>query len=438
MVPFLYLLSLSAIAGAAVIAARHAKQDPRRRKIDTLPAVSAVGAAGLTVLVIAVQLTIQPTGELRYVLTAGVVCGGVVTAVFATWLNYRRYRVEESRQEVERDKADLERNKHQLEQEKLELEHAKDRREHAKVADESLIQAVELLGHANPRVRAGALYALAGLAAHRPDRAQEVVGLVCMYLRNVPDDGPDGVLREAQKVLHRVVAQANRAPHPVLDLDVDLTRTRLDDFALGGVTVGTLNLSGARLTGITSLRDLRQTHGDHSYQVSLDAAVFEGDVWLHGARLRRLSANKAVFHGTLSMEGSEVEREAVLSDCTIAADADLSDATFGYLNCTGSTFHGKASLRRTTVGGGGTFLQARFGRADFDQFASDHKVVFDEAHFEESLRLRPRALPLVSLRKTTIGAPTAERDRLLLPPGWRVDGGDRAQRRYLIAPGVEA
>lgn len=424
MVPFLYLVALTAIAGAAVVAARHAKKDPRRRNIDTLPAVSAIGAAGITVLVIAVQLTIQPTGELRYVLTAGVVCGGVVTAVFAAWLNYRRYRVEESRQEVERDKADLERNKHQLELEKVALEHAKDRREHEKVADESLMRAVELLGDGDSRVRSGTLYALAGLAAHRPDRAQEVVELICMYLRNVPENGWDSVLWDAQKVLLRVVTQANRAPQPVHDLNIDLARARLDGFNLGHVTVGTLDLSGAHLTGVTSLRGLRVATGNHPYQVNLDAAEFEGDVLLHGVRLRRLSATGAVFHQGLSMEGSHVEQDAVLSDCSVGEDADFSGATFGTLVCTGAKFHGKASLRRTTLRGGGTFLQARFGRADFDQFVSDHRVVFDGAHFEESLRLNPATLPHVSLRKTTLGAKAAASGRLQLPPGWRVDGDE--------------
>jgi uncharacterized protein YjbI with pentapeptide repeats len=419
-----------AIAAAVVIHVRYVKQDSRERNRDALPAIAALGAAGVTLLTIAVQLSVEPTGELRAVLTAGVVCGGVITAVFAAWLNHRRYRVEEARQQVERDKADLERSRHWLEQDKVELEQGKDRREHAKVADETLMRAVEQLGHASPRVRVGTLHSLAVLAAHRPDRAQEVTDLICMYLRVPPDDGPDRTLAEAQKVLHRVISRANTAPEPVRDLTVDLSRVRLDELGLDQLTVHVLDLSGAHITGVTSLRDLRVDTGN----LVLDNAEFGGDVWLHGARLHKLSANGAVFRQSLSLERSTVEFDVGLSDCTVVGDADFSVADLGTLTCKGSKFQGMVGLRRSRLRGGGTFLQARFGRADFEQLSCGQRVVLDEAHFEDALRLGARGPELVSLRRTTLSSRIATSDRFELPPGWHVVGGDREDIRYLVAP----
>jgi hypothetical protein len=188
---------------------------------------------------------------------------------------------------------------------------------------------------------------------------------------------------------------------------------------------------------VTSLRGLRLAAGnagnDQPCQVSMDATVFDGDVWLHGARLRKLSANGAVFGNGLSMEGSYVEHDVGLADCSVAGDADFSGADFGALVCSGSSFPGKLSLRRTLLRGGGTFLQARFGRADFAQFACTHRLVLDEAHFEDSLRLDPNGLPQVSLRRTTLSAKLAASERFLLPSGWRVINGDREDTRYLVA-----
>jgi uncharacterized protein YjbI with pentapeptide repeats len=431
MLVFLYAIAVGLILGATVIAVRHGKKDARRRNLDTLPSVVAAGACGVTLLVVAVQLTTQPTGELRTTLAAGVVCGSVITVVFAAWLNYRRYRVEEARQLVERDKASLEQSKHRLEQAKVDLEQVKNQREHAKVADETFLSVVELLGHDDPRVRAGALHSAAGLAARRPDRAREVAELICMYLRNVPSDRPDGAVREAQRVLWRVVAQANSATPNVNDLDIDLSRATLDGFVFSQVTVRTLTLTGAHLTGNTALRGLR-VNGP-SQVVDLDGAAFDGDVWLQEAWLHTLSANGAVFRGGLSMERARVEHEVRLSDCSVTGDADLSGADFGKLICIGSTFQGKANLRRVRLRGGGSFLQTQFGGADFEQFASPYLVVLEEAHFKDSLRLNAAELPLVRLRGTTLGLAAAADDRLRLPSGWRVSRGERDDVRYLAA-----
>lgn len=438
MLPFLYVVAVLISAAAVTIGVRYARLDTRLRNPDTLPVVTAMIAVGATLLVIALQLTRQPGGELRAILTAGVVCGGVVTAIFALWLNHRRYRVEEARQRIERDRVQLERSRHWLEQEKIGLEQTSNRREHVRVADETLMAAAELFGHNDSRVRAGALHALAGFTAHRPDRAQDVAELVCMYLRNTPAGDRDPAMPEALRVLLRIIEQANRQPRPVHDLEIDLCRATLDGLALDQVTVRTLNLSGARLTGTTSLRRFgRPSSGAtpaEAPRIIMDGAEFGGPVWLHGARLRGLRAAHATFGQGLWLEGAIVEQDAVLSDCALAGDVDFTGATLGTLTCSASKFNGRATFRRVHLHGLGNFLQTWFDTAEFEQFSCGHRVVFDEAHFETTLRMHPSVdLPQVSLRRTTLAPKARASERLLLPPHWQVTPGNRDDVAHLIA-----
>jgi hypothetical protein len=415
------------ILGAVAFAVRNARQDGERRNADALPLVTVLIVFGIVLLVIAVQLMVAPGTDLGTVLTTAAVGSGVITANFGLWLNHRRYRVEEARQLVERGKADLDQRRHRLEQEKIALEHTKDRREHDKVADDLLVRVVELFGDADARVRGGALHALAALASQRPERAPDVVGLVCMYLRTTPAD--DGVAGEAQRVLLNVV---RRAP---ADLDVDLTGARLTDFVFEHVAVRTLTLAKARLGGTTSLRGLGVRGTDHigpsNGVLDADGAEFGGDVWLQGARLSRLSARDALFLGKLSLAGASVTAEAVLSDGIVTGDADFAGAEFGKLTCSAASFDGNATFRGVTARGGATFLQTRFRRLVVEKFVSAH-VVLNEAHVEESLRLAPDGwFGSVALRRMTVSAKVAEDARLRLPPGCRVAVEDGI--RYVVA-----
>jgi uncharacterized protein YjbI with pentapeptide repeats len=390
---------------ALVVAVRQVRRD--RGHPDTVPRVTTLVVVGI----VAMTVGAQPGRELKTVLTTAAVGAGLVTAIFALWLNHRRYRVEEARQQVERDKADLDQSRHRLEQQKVELEQAKERREHDK--DDILIRAVELFGHADMRVRCGALHTIAAFATQRPARAADVVRLVSMYLRTMPDDDPAAI--EAQRVLSRVVADANAAG--VEDLEVDLTGASLTDLVLDDVAVRVLTVAGAHLAGVTSLRGLGSVagtvrKGQANCRVDLTGAVFAGDVRLHGAHLKRLSAQRAEFHGDLSLASSWVELDVVLSDSAVAGDTDFRGAEFGKLAANATTFHGEATFRRVTVRGAATFLQAHFTRADFEKFTTRQQTVFDEAHFADAVLL-PEALP--SLRRTTVGAKAAED----LPTPWR-------------------
>lgn len=380
---------------------------------DTVPLVTTVVVFGLVALGIGVQWAVDPTVRPATVMTTASVGAGLVTALFALWLNHRRYRLDEARQRTEWERVDLERQRRQLERRTVELECAKDRREHNKVADDAVAQVVELFGHLEDLVRAGALHQLAGLVARRPDRAEEAARLVCMYLRMMKPGDAAG--REAQTVLASVVRQANTAMPSVKDVDLDLTGATLTGFALEDVSVGALTLSDARLSGTTSLRGLRA-----SRSVELDHAVFGGHVQLYGARLRRLSAKYATFAGDLSVASSEVERDLVLSEATVSGTADLSRARIGTLDANGLAVAGDTHLRRATVSGSAHFLQARLGCVDLEGFASGAVAVFDDAHFTGALRLPTNgSFAGYSLRRTTVATDLGD-----LPPPWRIVTAD--------------
>lgn len=425
----LYVFAGAFLLAAAVRGTRHAKTDRRDRRPHAAVQVAALVAAGCTTLTVALQLTLEPTAELKSIMNTGAIAGGFVTVVFGLWLNDRRTRLEETRQRGEQSSHDLERKRLHLEQQKSELERAKEWREHQEVADAGLVRAIELLGAEEPRVRSGALYALAAFAAHRSDRAQDVADLICMYLRNSSAE-PDSTVRDAQRLLLRVVQQANRAGTE--DLELDLSCARLDGLVLGHVTIRALNLSDAVLTGVTSMHALRLvegTFGNEVHRVSMDRTVFEGEVWLHGARLRKLSAVGARFERGLSMTGAEVVHEVVLDDGQIAGVADFSNARFGALTCRATRFQASAVCRGLSVRSGANFLQARLSRADFRSVDWQAKTNFDEASFVDSLHLPPRpALPEVSLRRTRLGAAVATAD---FPEGWSIEERDGV--RYLVA-----
>lgn len=416
---FAGLLMMSA-AGFGML--RHVRRDSRYRNHDTVVLLVALTAIGAVLTAVGTVLTVEPEQDMKTVLaTVGV--GVFITAIFGMWLNQRRYRIEQARHRLEDAKAALEQSRLRLDQEKVELEVAKDRREHDKAVGDVLVKAAELFGSDESLTRAATMHALATLAAQRPDRVQEVVDLLCLYLRCPPDD--DQATREAQKVLSRVVARSGGAAGTAPALEIDLAGAHLRDLHLDGVRVLGLDLSSARLHGTTSLARLGTGTGSRC-RVNLDQVAATGDVRLHDARLGSLSAAHAEFDGDLSMTGTKVQREVDLSDTTITGDASLNSADLGSLICGATTVTGRLSLRRARINGPARFVQARFGRADLELLTCHHRVVLDGAHFTEPPQLLGTDLPDVSLWHTTTGTPTS-----LLPLGWQLDTGPD-QVRYLM------
>jgi uncharacterized protein YjbI with pentapeptide repeats len=240
------------------------------------------------------------------------------------------------------------------------------------------------------------------------------------------------VRRDAQQVLLRIVRQANK--HAVTELELDLAGAHLADFVLAHVTVRSLDLSGATLTGITSLHELRLAEGpfgvETAHRVSFDRATVTGEVWMYDTHLRRLSAEHATFEKGLSLRGAHVEK-IMLSDSTMDGLVDFGDAAFGSLACNETRFTGRAIFRGVRIGVAATFVQSRFANADLGGVHWPVKINLDHAGFTKSLCLPPRAgLPQVSLRRVELGADVPAED---FPEGWAIRPAGRDGIRYLVA-----
>jgi membrane protein implicated in regulation of membrane protease activity len=282
-----------------------------------------------------------PTVDRAEALKTGGLAAGSVVALYALWLNDRRRRVDEERHQLE--------NARQL----LESERAAHERERA--ADERFLKAVELLGHETDQVRVGALHALAGLARGRPEYTQDVLDVICSYLRR-PFEHPEyhetrgetgkyegeplavadrwRVVRlTAQRLLADLLPKVGTQDAPAYDLD--LTGATLEYCDLSHRVIGTLR---ARVL------KLYQANSFHHCEIRGPAWFTEseswGNLWLHDvefherawfSRVRLHSSvdySKNVFHGDASFKESTYEGRTVFRDTTFHGKADFAHTTF--------------------------------------------------------------------------------------------------------------
>ncbi len=182
--------------------------------------------------------------------TGGLAAGSVV-ALYALWLNDRRRRVDEERQ--------------LLEHERQALDQARADHDRERAADERFLRAVELLGHETDQVRVGALHALAGIARTRPPYTQDVLDVICSYLRRPfehpeymearGDDGPSPDLAESDRWrVVRLTAQrllADLLPkvgtEDAVAYDLDLTGATLEYCDLSYRVIGQLRARALKL-----------------------------------------------------------------------------------------------------------------------------------------------------------------------------------------------
>ncbi|WP_199429400.1 pentapeptide repeat-containing protein [Qaidamihabitans albus] len=301
-------------------------------------------------------------------LRTGGLAGGAVVALYALWLNDRRRRVEEARQEIERQRHELDTDR---------------------VSDERFARSVELLGHEADQVRIGALHALAGLAGSRPGYTQTVLDVLCAYLRRpfghprftgteaVVDEEAERELQvrlAAQRLVHRLLPEPGTGA-PAYDLD--LTGAALEYLDLSGRRLGTVVLRYAYLHSSTNLSDCE----------------FAGPAWFSSTRTGdgRLSGRflcaRTTFHERAWFSGATFNSLADFTGTTFTGEASFKDAVFG----------GDAKLADTNYGAG---LDLR--RARFDGFVD----------------LRWRTQPAgVSLYDTVVN-PELDAE---LPPGWTTE-----------------
>ncbi len=260
--------------------------------------------------------------------TGGLAAGSVV-ALYALWLNDRRRRVDEERQLLERDRQAL--------------ENARADHERERAADERFLRAVELLGHDTDQVRVGALHALAGLARGRPSYTQDVLDVICSYLRR-PFDHPE--YQETRRAtVDEDLATADRwrvvrltAQRLLADLlpkvgtpdaqayDLDLTGATLEYCDLSYRVIGHLRARALKLYQSNTLHHC-EIHGSAWFTMTeswgnlrLHDIEFHDRAWFRGLRAHGLATfTNTTFHGEASFKDTTFDKGADFTGITLAA-----------------------------------------------------------------------------------------------------------------------
>jgi hypothetical protein len=275
-----------------------------------------LASIGAFVLVGGVLLLIDPGAPKHEAIKTGGLAGGAIVALYALWLNDRRRKVEEARQELESQRIDHDRSR---------------------VADERFARAVELLGHETAQVRVGAMHALAGLAKSRTEYTQTVLDILCAYLRrpykktkNDPEEIELEVRLTSQRLIEDLLPRVGdeNAPH----YDLNLTKAHLEFMDLSYRQVGDLYMRVAHFEDSNAFHHML-VHG-HFY---LTDATSTGRLYIHHTEIRgkawfsRFKARELAvftdtkFGGLTKFEGSEWA-DVKADGCTFAVEPDLPEA----------------------------------------------------------------------------------------------------------------
>jgi hypothetical protein len=244
-------------------------------------------------------------------LKTGGLAAGAVVALYALWLNDRRRRVDEER--------------HLLENARQQLESDRAAHDRERAADDRFLRAVELLGHDADQVRVGALHALAGVARARPAYTQDVLDVICSYLRRTFDhpeyaaargvayDGAPAAAADrwrvvrmtAQRLLADLLPKVGTENAPAYDLD--LTGATLEYCDLSHRIIGQLRARALKLYQSNSFAhcEIRGpawfTNTESWGNLHLNDAEFHDLAWFRRVRAHgRLSLSNTVFHGEIS------------------------------------------------------------------------------------------------------------------------------------------
>jgi hypothetical protein len=349
----------------------------RARQLENLRLVGTVLLAGGTLALVTGWLLTGENPDRGDAVKTGGLAAGSVVALYALWLNDRRRRVDEERQELDRRRQELESDR---------AEHDRER-----AADERFLRAVELLGHDTDQVRVGALHALAGLARSRPAYTQDVLDVICSYLRRPfdhprfalarddssdpsPDQDADRWLQvrlTAQRLIADLLPRAGALDAPAYDLD--LQGATLEYFDLSGRVIGQLRARRVNLYESTNFR----------------GCVVRGPAWFTEGR----------SWGRLYMDDVVFEQRSWFSQFKAHELVDFSRARF----------LGETKFARSSWDGVVCFRDAVFG---------EQGVNFQETRFDGDLDLRVAGEHLTG---RTYGMRVSMAYDQHLPPGWNID-----------------
>jgi hypothetical protein len=373
---------VSMVSGACVFAVWNL----RARNMENLRLVGTVLLAGGVLALVTGWLLTGENPDRGDALKTGGLAAGSVVALYALWLNDRRRRVDEERQELEQSRQRLESDR---------AEHDRER-----AADERFLRAVELLGHEADQVRVGALHALAGLARSRPSYTQDVLDVICSYLRRpfdhpryaairgVPTERADGHVGEreadrwlqvrltAQRLIADLLPEVGTADAPAYNLD------------LHGATLEYFDISN-RVLGQLRARELDLYEAN-----TLRGCVLRGPAWFTGSR----------SWGRLGMHNVVFERECWFSRFTAHERVDFSN----------TRFRGDTKFANSSWAGPVLFHDAEFV----------HNVDFAHARFAADLDLRVAGGALTG---HTYAMRVSLAHEHHLPAGWHVDSSPEGE-----------
>lgn len=274
-----------------------------------------------------------PVASRADALRTGGLAAASVVALYALWLNDRRRQVDEQRQ--------------LLDHERQALDHERAAHERERAADDRFLRGVELLGHEMDQVRVGALHALAGLARAYPSYTQDVLDVICSYLRR-PFAHPDyddkvelhadadrwrEVRMTAQRLVADLLPKVGDEDAPAYNLD--LTGATLEYLDLSYRVIGELRARALKLHSSNSFH-----HSEIRGNAWFTASVNDGNLWMHHmvfhklCWFRRFTArsivdfNSTVFHGSTSFADSVYDATANFADTTFAEEPDFSNTEF--------------------------------------------------------------------------------------------------------------
>jgi hypothetical protein len=262
-------------------------------------------------------LIIDPGAPKHEAIKTGGLAGGAIVALYALWLNDRRRKVEEARQELESQRIDHDRSR---------------------VADERFARAVELLGHDAAQVRVGAMHALAGLARSRVEYTQTVLDILCAYLRrpfrHEKDDERTEIELEvrltSQRLIEDLLPRRDQENAPRYDLN--LTKAHLEFMDLSYRQVGDLYMRVAHFEESNSFHHML-IHG-HFYVTEATAngrfqvqhTEIRGKAWFSRFRSTGIALfTDTKFGDETKFAGSEWA-DVKADGCTFAVEPELPEA----------------------------------------------------------------------------------------------------------------
>nr|WP_243867324.1 pentapeptide repeat-containing protein [Actinophytocola oryzae] len=281
-----------------------------------------------------------PVASRADALKTGGLAAGSVVALYALWLNDRRRRVDEERQ--------------LLEHERQELETARATHDRERAADERFLRAVELLGHETDQVRVGAMHALAGLARSRPSYTQDVLDVICSYLRR-PFEHPeyhqaraatDDYAGEPEAMADRWRVVRMTAQRLLADLlprvgdpdahayDLDLTGATLEYCDLSYRVIGQLRARALKLYRSNSFHHCEVrgptwfTNTESWGRLWLHHMEFSDGAWFKQMRVHSIvDFGHTVFHSEVKFDGSTFEGTTGFADTRFDGIVDFSTLT---------------------------------------------------------------------------------------------------------------